>query len=131
MPAKRFFVFLVILIQFNQPIFGDVIEDSGGIHPSCEITGVDEWTEERRKKECFIWTHDHPSCIGCCDGYVLKDGFCVKQNCKSLCKQGECVIKSSNHFERCICTVGFGGKWCDDLCPPGHFGRQCEHNCEW
>ena len=63
--------------------------------------------------------------IECCEGYKMVNNRCVT-DCKPNCKHGEC-----DDADRCSCAIGFGGEWCENSCPAGHFGLSCEHNCDW
>ena len=154
MLTKLFLVtVLVILVQFNGSILA---EDDPVYHkPEC-YDSKPQWTEQEVEDKCFPFLNDvdyklddyeidneddywsrYRKCKEklksleifvkvCCEGFNKVDDEKCVMDCKYHCKHGEC-----DDNERCSCTIGFGGRWCETPCPAGHFGLECEHNCDW
>ena len=143
---------LVIFIQFNRPILAE--DDPIYYQPPCNETKL-KWTQVEVVDKCWPFRHNDAYKL---DGYYITgyDGYNKYDNCRriladekidvKLCCEGfkkvdedKCVIDCKYHCkhgdcdgkERCSCAIGFGGRWCDALCPAGHFGPKCEHNCDW
>ena len=131
--------FCLILIQFNQPI----LAEDGPIYHKPECNGTEpKWTIQESVKKCwkFYDYHDeineqYQNCYlslreekakVCCEGFIKIDEDKCESECPTKCKHGEC-----DDNQRCSCTIGFGGQFCDTPCSAGHFGPKCEHNCEW
>ncbi|XP_055340790.1 protein draper-like [Paramacrobiotus metropolitanus] len=60
----------------------------------------------------------------CCGGYVQQNGTCTPL-CSKACVNGQCVAPNS-----CQCRDGFSGDTCNQTCPNGQWGAQCQNTCQ-
>ena len=133
--------FLIGLVHFNQLAFCEDEKNPMGQKPICS-KAIRKYTYSQINILCVesniesSWSMKD-KCIeekkaevktvfDCCKGYrKLNETWC-EADCKENCKHGDC-----DDANRCSCAIGFGGVWCDAICPAGHFGLSCEHNCDW
>lgn len=137
-------VLLQILAYLNRQVLGEGEEAPNGQKPICSRSEP-KWTEQQIESQCNDerWVNglysskaemacysrmkgERTSTPECCTGYKKANQTWCVADCKVHCEHGEC-----DNDGRCSCSIGFGGLWCQKPCPAGHFGAQCEHNCEW